>query len=81
MDGPIGIPVNDYRILAEFRSVKSVKLDLKSQLTGTHSQWTQYMTPKGGPRSGCHVCSSSNVWSPKRHSAKRRQCFFRLGVL
>ena len=40
-------------------------------LTGTHSQWTQYMTPKGGPRSGCHVCSNSNVWSPKRHSAKK----------
>ena len=40
-------------------------------LTGTHSQWTQYMTLKGGPRSGCQVCSSSYVSPPNRHSANR----------
>lgn len=34
-------------------------IKIKNGLTGTHSQWTQYMTPKGEPRSGCQVCSSS----------------------
>ena len=42
------------------------------ELTGTHSQCTQYMTLKGGPRSGCQVCSSSYVSPPNRHSANRR---------
>ena len=28
------------------------------------------MIPKGAPKSGCHVCSNSKVWSPNRHSAK-----------
>lgn len=39
-------------------------------LTGTHSQWTQGMMPKGGPRSGTHVSSRLNLRSPKRHSAE-----------
>ena len=30
------------------------------------------MTLKGGPRSGCQVCSSSYVSPPNRHSANRR---------
>ena len=47
-------------------------------LTGTHSQWTQYITPKGGPRSGFQVCSSSYDSPPNRHSETWRQGYLHI---
>ena len=46
-------------------------------LTGTHSQWTQYITPKGAPKSGFQVCSNSYDSPPNRHSEKSNCCFCR----
>ena len=49
-------------------------------LTGTHSQWTQYITPKGGPRSGFQVCSSSYDSPPNRHSETWRQGYLHIYI-
>lgn len=38
-------------------------------LTGMHSHLMQYIIPKGGPRSACHVDPSSRICLPKVHSA------------
>ena len=50
-----------------------LNISVVAWLTGTHSQWTQYITPKGAPKSGCQVCSNSKVWSPNRHSEKNEE--------
>ena len=55
---------------SRFKRNKFLLDNLRSHmnLTLTHSQWTQCMTPKGTPRSGFQVCSNSYRLSPKRHS-------------
>ena len=45
-------------------------------LTATHSQWTQYITPKGGPKSGCHVSSSSYRLSENLHSERKSKTLY-----
>ena len=55
-------------------SINNIRyLETKNILTATHSQWTQYITPNGGPKSGCHVSSSSYRLSENLHSEMKNR--------
>ena len=74
-----GVFLQEFAVMTQSKhlSLTQPKSAAYRLLTGTHSQWTQYITPKGAPKSGFQVCSNSYDSPPNRHSEKSNCCFCR----